>query len=455
MPMVHPSLFDAVLDPADRLYQADVTRPQAESAASPPLPDLSPIDAAPLSEEERALCAWLDARQEARVELLTRTVELNSGSRNPAGIEAVLDLFGTRLGALGLEVEHHAAATPATGGTACCGPHRVFRRAGTSGAHVLLMGHVDTVFEPGCGFEAATIEGERLHGPGAADMKGGLVVMLSALEALDAHGALAGHGVTVVLNGDEEISSRGSRPLIEAAAREATLGLVFEPGREHPWGALTVARKGTGAFVMTVRGRAAHSGNRYIDGTSAVDELSRKIIAIHRLTDLRAGRTLNVGIVSTGPGAKRNKVADYAMAEFDMRVTDPADAVTVEAKVREIAARSLAGNPWTGEATTTELEGGLARPPMPCTDERAALYRRVAGLAAQLEAPVAAVSVGGGSDANLAAAQGLLVLDGLGPVGGGYHTHDEWMDLPSLGPRSQLTTLLLKRVWDGAIPLKA
>jgi len=443
-------LVEAVLDADDRLYPDDVPASVAEAAVSPPLPDLDPAPALPLEADERALGAEIDARQEDRVRLLQRLVDLNSGSGNPEGVAAVLDIFEERLGAIGFAATHHDAA-PAPGGSARrYGPHRSFQLVG-AGPRILLLGHVDTVFEPGCGFERARVEGERMNGPGAADMKGGLVVMLSALEGLAATGLLAECSVTVLLNGDEEISSRGSRPLIEAAAREADLALVFEPGRAEPWGALTLARKGTGSFVMTVRGRAAHSGNRYIDGASAVDELARKIVALQRLTDLSRGRTVNVGIVSTGAGAKRNKVADYAMAEFDMRVNDPTDAEVVVAAVQEIAERTLTVNPWNGAATSTLLEGGLARPPMPCTEARAALYRKVAGLAAALEVPIGAVSVGGGSDANLAAAAGTSVLDGLGPVGGGYHTHEEWVHLPSLGDRASLTALLLQRFWQGGL----
>ncbi len=439
----------AALDPADALYAEDLSTAEAEAGVCPPLPALPVARASALDATEARLCAAVRGRSEERIALLGEAVEICSGSRHTPGVEAMHALLGPRLETLGLSAERHPAASADATGLPF-GPHRVYRQPG-EGPRALLCGHVDTVFAPGCGFERAEIRGERMHGPGCADMKGGLVVMISALESLAACGLLAGRPLSLVLNGDEEVSSRGSRPLLEVEAREATLGLVFEPGRPEPWGAVTVARKGVGAWQLRVQGQAAHSGNRYIDGVSAVDELARKVVALARLTDLRRGRTVNVGVLRTGSGATRNTVAAEALAEFDLRVTDAEDAAEAVAAIEAIAARQLVHNPWTDARARSELIGGLARPPMPCTPARQELYGQVAGLAELLGLRFGAVSVGGGSDANLIAAGGLLALDGLGPVGGGLHTHDEWVDLPSLTERSLLTALLLHRLWTGRL----
>lgn len=447
-------LAAAVMDPADQLYPHDLDAEAAERAASPTLPALAPVAAAPLDETERDLCSVVRARAEEQVALLRQLVAQNSGSDNSDGVAALLGILAERYRKLGFSSALYPAAPAAVGG-APAGQHGVFRLPGRAGPRCLLVGHVDTVFEPGCGFEGWREQDGRLHGPGCADMKGGVVVMVSALEALHEVGLLVDAQLTVVHNGDEEVSSRGSRSLLEAEAAWAEVALVFEPGRVRPWGALTLARKGTAAFLLRVRGRAAHSGNRYIDGVSAVDDLVRKVVALARLSDVVNGCTLNVGILRTGPGAKRNRVPDIAEAEFDLRLLRPEDVEPMIGAVREIALRSLVRNPWNGERTESELLGGLAREPMPLTAERADFFCRLAGLAEQLDVPVGAVYSGGGSDANIVAACGVPVLDGLGPIGDGLHTHQEWVDLASIADRACLTAVLLHRLQRGALPVPA
>jgi glutamate carboxypeptidase len=158
-----------------------------------------------------------------------------------------------------------------------------------------------------------------------------------------------------------------------------------------------------------------------------------------------------VGILHTGPSAKRNRVADEASAEFDVRVNDMEDAIWTETAIREICELNLVHNPWTKQSSRSDLVGGIARPPMPMTQSRAELYCQTAGLAQLLQVPCDAMAVGGGSDANIASAVGLTVLDGVGPVGSGLHTSDEWLDLASVDDRCRLNALLMKRVLDGRI----
>lgn len=443
----------SVLNKEHNLYPVNMPQQQAELSVSPALPQLTPNEMEALDSQELELCAYIRQQHRVQIQRLQELVNQNSGSRNQQGILAVLDYLTSLYEPMGFVAEHHKEETIA-GAPGIFGPHRLLRlNPNAPGPRILLMGHADTVFDPGSGFDTAEIQGDRMRGPGCADMKGGNLVLLGALEGLAQLGLLHRANITILHNGDEEISSRGSRPLILEQAKRAQLGLVFEPGREKPWGAVTLARKGTGSFVLTVRGRAAHSGNRYIDGVSAVDDLARKVVALARLTDLTRGRTINIGILRTPPSAKRNRVADEVTAEFDMRVSDPQDAEKVVQLVREIAGVDLVHNPWTKQSSHSELSGGLAREPMPCDDSRAKLYRDLAGLAKQLEVPIGAVSVGGGSDANIAAANGLLVLDGLGPVGGGLHTTDEWTDLQSLTDRTCLTAVLLHRTLSTKINL--
>lgn len=427
------------------LYPVDLSLAEAEAGLNPPLAILPTVAQNPLSDDDKKLLAQVDKGTGQRRQWLRDWVEINSGSVNHQGIARQHQAIAPLLDAMGFAATAHPAQQ-LDGAGPKYGPQQVYRRPGSGqGPRVLLIGHVDTVYEPGCGFDHARVAGDRLFGPGGADMKGGLVVLISALQSLAEGGVLDRLNLTVLLNGDEEISSRGSRSLIEAEARRADLGLVFEPGRPDPWGAVTVARKGTGAFSLTVEGVAAHSGNRYSDGLSASDVLAQKIVALGRLSDLRRGVSLNVGILRTQPDAKRNKVCDWAQAEFDLRLREASDATELLEQIDAIAGREMR-NPWTGATSRSVLSGGLARPPMPLDPARTLLYGQVSGLAALLGQPFGAVSVGGGSDANIAAGQGLLVLDGLGPVGGGLHTFDEWVDLPSLDQRSALTVLLLSRL---------
>ena len=431
------------------LYPEDVSQAEAEAGVSPALPTLPVKRAEALTDDEKAWLKDLDTESQQRRDFLHDLVAIKSGSRYQPGIEAMQLRLKNELLQLEFSPEYYAAEA-LEDQDALFGPQQIFRRPARKNIghapRVLLLGHVDTVFEPDSGFDVLKIQGDKMYGPGCADMKGGLVVMISALQGLSRHGLLDALDLTILLNGDEEISSRSSRKLIEAEAKKADIGLVFEPGRTKPYGAVTLARKGTGAFILTVHGVAAHSGNRYIDGYSAVDVLAQKILALGRLGDLRRGITLNVGIVTTGTGGKRNKVSDWAQCEFDLRLRDPADADEILHKIHAIVAAELPKNPWTGKGPTLELHGGLARPPMPLDDERLQLYAKLAGLAEVLEQPFGAVSVGGGSDANIAAAQNLLIIDGMGPVGSGLHSFDEWVDLKSLDQRVALSALFLSRL---------
>lgn len=431
------------------LYPAELSQAEAEAGVSPALPDLAVKAAKALAEVEKNLLEGIKKQSKKRRELLHDLVEIKSGSHYQPGIEAMHTRLQKEFLPLGFKAESYAAEVM-EGGEDLFGPHQILRRSAsaeyTNAPRILLMGHVDTVFEPDSGFDTISVDDDKMFGPGCADMKGGLVVMFSAVQALAEQGLLDTLDVAVLLNGDEEISSRSSRKRIESEAQKADIGLVFEPGRSKPYGAVTLARKGTGTFILTVHGVAAHSGNRYIDGYSAVDVLAQNILALGRLSDLRRGISLNVGIVTTGPGAKRNKVSDWAQCEFDLRLRDPADADEIVQKIQQIVAAELPKNPWTGQGARVELRGGLARPPMPIDDGRLQLYAQLAGLAELLGQPFGAVSVGGGSDANIAAGQGLLVMDSLGPVGGGLHSFDEWVDLKSMDQRTALTALFLSRL---------
>jgi glutamate carboxypeptidase len=297
-----------------------------------------------------------------------------------------------------------------------------------------LIGHADTVFPPSDPRRFA-IDGERYRGPGVADMKGGLVVFLEALRALDA-GTIDALDLEVIVNGDEELGSPGSRDLIRERARGAVAALVYENTDEED--AVIVGRKGLGRATVRIRGRGAHAGIAPEKGASAVVEMAREILEISRLEDPTRG--LGVVVGTARGGISRNTVPAEAELEIDLRFRDLEDGERALRGIREIAARTSV------PGTAASFEGELHRPPMDPGRAGAllALATRCAG--ALGSGPTRGVSTGGGSDANLTADLGVPTLDGLGVVGSEIHTREEWCLARSIRTRAALSALLLTEI---------
>lgn len=301
---------------------------------------------------------------------------------------------------------------------------------------VVVLCHYDTVWAAGTLADwPVRIDGARLTGPGAYDMKAGLVQFAHALALLDGLG-VARPNVRLVLNGDEEVGSIGSRPVIEDVVRR-TPGpvLVFEASA-GPEGALKTARKGVGLFDVHIRGVEVHAGLHPAGGASAVDELARVVLALHGAADLDAGTSLNVGVV-TG-GTRPNVRAGAATAALDVRVSSEAES----ARIDEV----LAGLTPHADAASITVTGDWNRPVMARTDRNVALFRIAEEVADELGLTVTETSVGGASDGNFAAALGAAVLDGLGAVGDGAHARHEWVDLDRMVERTALTAGVLRRL---------
>jgi glutamate carboxypeptidase len=297
-----------------------------------------------------------------------------------------------------------------------------------AGEPLLLLGHVDTVWEVGTLEQMPfRIEAGRAYGPGAYDMKAGLVVLVEAVRAAgDRRRALR-----VFLTADEEVGSLTGRALIEEAAEGVAGALVLEPPTQR--GNLKTARKGLGRFRLAVRGRAAHAGTHPDEGASAVEELAHQILTLKGLGDPRHGLTVNVGVVRGG--VRENVVADHAEAWIDVRVTHAADVPRVEA--------SLAALQPVVDGTTLELEGGFTRPPLERSPGAARLFEQAREHGKALGLDLHESSSGGGSDGNLVGALGVPVLDGLGAEGGGAHARDEHVLLDSVPVRARLLSQLL------------
>jgi glutamate carboxypeptidase len=372
----------------------------------------------------------LDARVSEILPRLRTWCALNSHTANLAGVDAMGAALRSALELPGLRCERRAGNGV---GEHLCWRTPAFDDAGSFGQRVLLVGHHDTVFPPGT-FEAFELDltADRLRAPGALDMKGGLAVVAAVLAALADVDDLAGRPVALVSVADEETSSLDSGPWLRALGAGVKAALVFESGRAGD--AIITRRKGTGRLVLSVTGRAAHAGNDLAAGINAIVALARlveRVADLDLLKDPACGVTLNVGTIRGGESV--NTVPAFAEAVCDFRVERAADAVHLSEAVRAIAADIA-----TRTGATITVGGGLRRPPLERTPASAALLETYAACAraAGLGASEAGL-LGGGSDANTLSAVGVPAIDGLGPRGKGFHTHEEFIEPSSLGPKAE------------------
>ncbi len=367
---------------------------------------------------------------EKALALLAELVNIDSGTGDRQGLAQIGGILERETDALGFSWECARAGDGSE--------HYIARRGGRArvsgvGRPLLLIAHLDTVFAKGTAARRGfTLEGDRAKGPGVADCKSGVAAILGALAQLDRSG-WPERELVCLFNTDEEIGSPGSREIITRLAREAAAVLVVEPAEGE---SLTVSRKGIGRFVLRVTGKAAHSGANYREGSNAILELAHQIIAVQDLTDLAAGITLNVGVVQGG--IRPNVVPDFAAAEIDLRTVRPGQETRISAALQRIAAEARV------PGTKATLSGGMTRPPWPANPGTMRLFEEFQTLARRLGFELGTTESGGGSDANLVAAAGVPVIDGVGPSGGGCHSEAEYLEVPSLLRRIDLLADFLK-----------
>ena len=375
--------------------------------------------------DNQRLLALLRAHQADMTALLTRIVEMES----PTDHKPSLDRLAEALAEQARVTDGHVEVLPQ--------PEAgdfVTARWGAGDGGVLVLCHMDTVWDLGTlARRPVRVEEGRLYGPGAFDMKGGIVNMLWAVRALRELGLMPQQRITLLITSDEEIGSPASRPLIEAEARTHERVYVLEPAHP-PRGALKTWRKGVGDYRVTVTGRAAHAGAAHEEGINAIEELAHHVLAIQALTDYAAGTTVNVGVI--GGGTRSNVVPEQAWADVDYRVMNMAEAGRVDAFMRGLKPQRAGAR--------VEVTGGLNRPPMVRTPATVALYAQAEAIAAELGFPISETGTGGGSDGNLTAALGVPTLDGLGVVGDGGHALHEHVILASLPERAALLAALLR-----------
>jgi glutamate carboxypeptidase len=376
---------------------------------------------------EPAICAWLGQQRETMTALLRQLVDIDSGSYNKPGIDAVGAAIESFLHEHGIPVErlpqsrHGDCLRAPVGGGDLGGP------GANAGRNIVLMGHRDTVFPDG---EAArrpfTIKDGIAYGPGVADMKAGLVMNAFILAAFHKFGGAPGPLVGL-FTGDEEIGSPEGRAVIESEARRARVVFNSEPGRVS--GNVVTGRKGGVFSAFRVTGKAAHSGGNFSEGISAIEELARKIQALHALTDLDRGITVNVGLVSGGQSV--NTVAPWAEGQIDLRYVTGADRDEVMGQIHAIMARSFVP----GTSAELTIRGEFL--PLNQTPEAKRLFDLYVESAATTGFHTDGEFTGGCADSGFTAAQGTPTLCAVGPVGGKAHSPDEFLLLDSLTQRAQ------------------
>lgn len=377
-----------------------------------------------------------EANRAGALELLKQIVNIDSGTGDVEGGAKVQALLSARLSQLGAEVRAEAAEAPGLPDNLVAVFH------GTGKGKILIIAHIDTVFGPGTvAARPFSMDHERAHGPGVGDEKAGVVNAITALKILHDLGFKNFATITLLLDDSEERGSPGSTKLIKRLAREHDVEFNMEPG--DPPDALTVWRKGSASIRIQVKGRAAHAGIAPQDGRNAAVELMHQLNALQgAFPTSGSGVTVNLTVLRAGE--RSNIIPDQAEATLNVRYRKPEEFDAVLAKVE-------AGTHSTQVPdTTVSLAHDPAYPPLTENPQIDALAMRARAIYAEIGKTVEFSGNGGASESALAMAEGTPALDGLGYVGGDFHTDHEWIDLNSVTPRLYLFTRLLMEL--GARP---
>jgi glutamate carboxypeptidase len=412
------------------------------------------LEQAPAREAWGGLEAFIERLDDEADEMVARTEawsEVNSGSYEIAGLtrmRAVLaDAFSVLPGAIGVEDLAPSQRVKPDGALAEIehGASIRVRVRPEAPIQVALTGHYDTVFPAAHAFQKPRREGTTLRGPGVADMKGGLSVMLAALQAFEATPGARHVGYEVLLSPDEEIGSPASAPLLAELGRRAQLGMTYEPALAD--GALVDARKGSGNYSLVLKGRAAHVGRAFQDGRSAILAAADAAMALDALNGKRDGVTFNVGAIDGG-GAT-NVVPERAVLRFNVRAPDEDTVTWAESQVAAIVSRAA-----TRDGIHAHLHGSFARAPKPITPTQRVIidWTHTAGKALGIDLKFR--PSGGVCEGNNLAAAGCPNIDTLGPCGGGLHSDEEFASIPSFAERAKLSFLLLMGLERGAFDIR-
>lgn len=404
-----------------------------------------------LNSEDRAVLDRIARDGGEIVDRAVRWCAINSGSRHLAGLERqrrVLLDAAARLPAAPIETPLSPSREIGADGRETEFPHppslAVVVRPDAP-VQVVLTGHYDTVYPETSPFQVVRTRPDgALHGPGIADMKGGVSVMLAALEAFEKHPEAANVGYRVLLSPDEEIGSIASGPVLADFARRGHVGLTYEPALAD--GALASARKGSGNFHVVIHGRAAHAGRDFAAGRNAVIGAARLAEKLHGLNGRRDGVTVNVARIDGG--APLNMVPDVAVVRFNVRFPEAEAAAWFEGEVARIVGEM-------GDDLHAHLHGMITRGAKPFTAAQQRLFGAVKDVGALLGQDIAWKPSGGVCEGNNLFASGLPNVDTLGVRGGDIHSEAEHAWPESFVERAQLSALILMKLASGEIDARA
>ncbi len=370
------------------------------------------------------LATYLRAQTPELIDELGRWIEIESFSSDVTAVSWMVNVVGERLQALGAQV-HRLSGNPQADHLLASWPGE--------GEPLLIVGHVDTVYPRGTLEEFPfRIDGEVVRGPGVSDMKGCVLLACAALQALRATNRWTRRPLKFLITSDEEVGSPTSRQHIEAQTKGCRAALIIESAGDG--GFLKVWRKSVSMYELVAEGRASHAGVAPELGISAIHELAHHINAIVALARPEIGTTINIGMIEGGTAG--NVVAAEARCRIDVRALTVAEAERVDAALREITPH------LTGARLT--LSGGINRPAMEQTPGNMGLYHAAEAIATRLGFAVTPGGTGGGSDGNFTSALGTPTLDGLGGVGSGSHSLDEWFSIPEFAPRAAMLAHLIE-----------
>lgn len=387
-------------------------------------------------------------QKDEMVSLLTDWSCQNSYTNNPQGLKKMINLLDNHFKSLGgkskklnlkprLIVDDEGEISQYTQSKAL----HIIKRS-KSPLRVFLGGHMDTVFPPESPFQKAVRHGSRLNGPGVADMKGGLLILYKALEALESSPWADQIGWEILITPDEEVGSSGSEHLYRAAAANNHVGLIFEPS--FPDGSLVSSRKGSLGIVATAQGKSAHVGRDFFDGRNAVTALAKWVLGVEQMTDPKKGITVNIGQLKGGNAF--NIVPDKAFAKVNIRTDHLEDEKLVVECLNILTEEANAV-----EGINLKIDILASRSPKTIsqgTEHLFSLYRECANT---MGVPLSWKPTGGVCDGNILASCGLPTIDTLGAVGGQLHTDQEYIEIDSLTERTCLTTLFLLKLASGEL----
>ena len=375
------------------------------------------------ADDNRRVLTYLREHSDAMVADLIKLINLESPTLHKPSVDALGTVLADELRGLGAAIEIvpkqevgdvvRARWNPGPGGVA-------------------ILSHMDTVWAVGTVAGRPTrVDGNRIYGVGAMDMKGGIVIALWALRALRELNLFPDQPITYMLNSDEETGSKHSAAEIEQEALSHKVVFVTEPPQD---GKYKTERKGVSQYKITSKGRAAHAGADHQRGINAIEEMARQVLAVQALTNYEIGTTANVGVISGG--TRGNVVPAEAEVEINVRARTKVNQQAIHQQIMSL-------QPNHPEAELL-IDGGVGVPPMERTPEIAALFKRAQALAAEMGIAIDEGSTGGGSDGNKTAALGVPTLDGMGIVGDGGHAITEYGEIDSMPERAAIMAAMLR-----------